>query len=208
MLIVFEGIDGAGKTTLAHAVKLALESLGLKAIVTSEFGRADAWSVEGKKQLMAARNQREEYNAVMLTRLAHQGDVLNRTPDTTIILMDRFLPSTIAYQGCQTIPPSIMISDHASQHLPVPDLTILLELNPAVAHERAKHRGDRDKFDTRNVDHYAETQRRFWTAMDLLKGQGWESISLSGDLPMVRNAEACVAAIMERVRKASEGAAA
>lgn len=209
MLIVFEGIDGSGKTTLTHAVKQRLESLGLKAVVTSELSRNDDWSVLGRKQLMSARNKQEQYRAVMLARLAHRGAVLDRLPETTIVLMDRYLPSTLAYQGCQTIPPGIMIGDHVSQHLPEPDMTFFIQLDPVVAHARAAHRGGRDAFDARSVDQYQETHNRFQSALSVLKDTlQWPYKALRGDQHLSTITEDCVNTIMELVRKASEGAAA
>lgn len=209
MLIVFEGIDGSGKTSLCQAVMLSLRSLGLKAIGTSEFGRADAWSVKGKADLMAARNQREQYNAVMLTRLAHQGAVFNKTPVDTVILMDRYLPSTIAYQSCQSLPMATMLHDHAVHNLPAPEHTFFIHIDPAVAQARVKHRGDMDKFDSKDVDHFQQIHNRFQAAMRILNDSNdWEFSTVRSDRHLSVIRDECVATIMRKVNEASSEVAA
>ena len=204
MIFVFEGIDGSGKTSLCQAVKLRLAELGLKSIATSEFGRADEWSVLGKEALMQSRNQREQYAAVMMTRLAHAKAVFNRTPADTIILMDRYLLSTIAYQSCQSLPMATMLHDHAVNNLPAPDHTFFIEIDPQVAVERMKHRGEMSKFDLKGPEFFAETHKRFMAAISVLeKSHGWEFSTVRSDRHLSALRDDCVATIMRRVNEVS-----
>ena len=174
MLIVIEGIDGSGKTTLAHSIRNKLKELGVTSEVTGELSRKDAWSVEGKKELLAARNKREEYNAVMRARLKHAAEVFDKSKPEMVFLMDRYLPSTIAYQSCPSIPIGTMYSDHACNALPVPAVVFYIKINPETAQARMKHRGHQDAIDSRGEDYFKEVHERFVSGLKVLEqGYGW-----------------------------------
>ncbi len=191
MLIVFEGIDGAGKTALADAVSQLLKREGVPSEITSELGRHEPWSKAARAQLMAARNKCEQYNAVMGARLAHRTYVLHTAPAKVVVLMDRYLPSTIAYQGCITLPPSAMLADHDKGELPVPDHTFLIRLPAQLAIARTQHRGNQDKFDLRGEAHFEDLQRRLESALSLLSARGWSWSTLDGELPLGTLAQKC-----------------
>lgn len=209
MLIVFEGIDGSGKTTLSHAVKLGLAKLSVKSFVTSELGRLDSWSIDGKAELLAARNQREEYMAVMKARKKHAKDVLDKTPQNCVVLMDRYLPSTIAYQSTPTNSMGQMYQDHVNNALPVPVMVFYIKINPEVAQQRLKHRGEQDAIDARGVDYFKELHGRYLAALEGLRSaHGWNYEVVSGEQHMSDLVKACVASIMKCVNQASKGVAA
>ncbi len=192
MLIVFEGIDGAGKTALAHAVAELLKLKWIPSEITSELGRKEPWSTAARAQLMAARNKCEQYNAVMGARLAHRTYVLHTAPAQVVVLMDRYLPSTIAYQGCITLPPIAMLDDHHKGQLPIPDHTFLVRLPAKLAMARTQYRGNQDKFDLHGEAHFEDLQRKLDSAMSVLSGRGWQWSELDGELPLATLAHQCV----------------
>lgn len=205
MLIVFEGIDGSGKTTLSCAVKMELERLNVKSIITSEFGRKDAWSVAGKAELLAARNQREQYRAVMRARLQHSKQVLDVAPANSVVLMDRYLPSTIAYQSTPTQSMGQMYRDHLNNALPVPVIVFYIQINPETAQLRTKNRGRQDAFDAKGVEYFTELHNRYLVALEgLQRANGWKYQVISGEQHLSDLVKSCVATIMQCVNEASK----
>lgn len=205
MLVVFEGIDGSGKTALSHAVKMGLERACVSSIVTSELGRKDAWSVRGKAELLAAKDQREQYIAVMHTRLQHSARVLDTAPENAVVLMDRYLPSTIAYQSCASLPATQIWQEHKFNCLPAPTLIFYIQVRPEVAMARTRHRGQQDSFDTKSAEYFSELHQRYLAALEELKtAWRWEYQVIQGELRLSDLVKSCVASIMQCVNKASK----
>src|SRR5690606_4262901 len=119
MLIVFEGLDGSGKTSLIQLTKERLQQLlDIEVHTTSELGRNGWWSQGARKGVMAARNQQEQLNYIIDARLTHYENVLQQLlADDQVVLMDRYLLSTMAYQGCATISYGWLLGRHLAHEL-------------------------------------------------------------------------------------------
>src|SRR5690606_36105926 len=130
MLIVFEGLDGSGKTSLIQLTKERLQQrLDIDVHTTSELGRAEWWSTGARKAVMDARNQQEQLHHIIDARLTHYENVLQKLlADDQVVLMYRYLLSTMAYQGCATISYGWLLARHKALDLPTPALTFYLEL--------------------------------------------------------------------------------
>src|SRR5690606_21505732 len=141
MLIVFEGLDGSGKTSLIQLTKERLQQrLDIEVHTTSELGRKEWWSQGARKAVMAARNQQEQLHHIIDARLTHFENVLERLlADDQVVLMDRFLMSTMAYQGCATISPGWLLQRHRVLGLPIPNLTFYIDLPVDTAIQRLAH---------------------------------------------------------------------
>jgi dTMP kinase len=150
MLICFEGIDGCGKTTIIARLLEELLSHDVDAISTSEFGNSFPWAKALRAELMAAKGDAiGEYHAVLKARDQHVIDVL--TPARAagkVVLMDRYLMSTLAYQGQSPLTPVRQIlDDHQMFKYPLADLTILLACSPSTAQKRQQLTAKKDAFD-------------------------------------------------------------
>jgi dTMP kinase len=99
LFIVFEGGEGAGKSTLAKAISIRLEGLDRPFIVVREPGGTTV--AEGIRELLKKRlNPWGEALAFLVAR----ADLITRVirPSLNrglVVLCDRFSPSTFAYQG-------------------------------------------------------------------------------------------------------------
>src|SRR5690606_1385487 len=79
MLIVFEGLDGSGKTSLIQLTQGRLKQRpDIDVHVTSELGRSEWWSTEARKAVMKARNKQEQLHIITEARLTHFENVLDR----------------------------------------------------------------------------------------------------------------------------------
>jgi dTMP kinase len=164
MLIVFEGIDGCGKSTAMESVAGALAEYGIDALITSEFGPHMPWGPGLKQELLnVAGDPQDEYDVVRTARRFHAWEVLEPALAAgRVVLMDRYLWSTCAYQG-QTPALTVkrILEEHQADDLPVADLTIYLACPLHIAKKRARGRGRGDAFDQRGIDFFAQAASVF-----------------------------------------------
>lgn len=162
MLIVFEGIDGCGKTTTAGAVAAYLRQLGHNPLVTAELGRQHVWSEVMRDELVEANgHMRTEYDIFTTARHLHHINVLGPAmAKGQLVLMDRYVLSTIGYQ-CQSgqeDAPTVqeVLEDHTRNQWPIPDLTVFLACPYHVARDRCAARGHADNFESRGAPFFME----------------------------------------------------
>lgn len=143
LLIVFEGIDGTGKSTQMSLLAIALEKKGLAVIETREptegkFGRqirelyTNRSGVSAEQELELFLADRQEHVDQVLTPGLQEGN---------IILCDRYFLSTAAYQGAIGFSPAEIIEKNS--FAPSPDLALLFYAPPKIGIERiTAGRGD------------------------------------------------------------------
>jgi dTMP kinase len=144
--IAFEGGEGAGKSTQARLLAEALAARGVDAIVTREPGgtvgaeaiRALLLDPEGQGW-----NPRAEALLFAAARSDHVERLIRPALETgQWVICDRFVDSSRAYQGgAGGLSDDDILSLHriGSGGL-LPNLTLLIEVAPAVAAERAARR--------------------------------------------------------------------
>jgi len=144
--ITFEGVDGSGKTTQLRRLAATLRGRGASVTETREPGGAPGaeairrllvtgepgrWSPETECLLFTAA-RRDHLERTILPALA-RGD---------IVLCDRFADSTRVYQGVARAALRATVDAlHALTIGREPDLTLILDLDPALAHARGLARG-------------------------------------------------------------------
>ncbi len=128
-LIVFEGIDGAGKTTVSRRIAERLVSSGYRAIYTYE-----PYESPFAKALMRIKESSIHsplIDALGMTcdRAYHVETVVKPAIERgEIVVMDRYYHSTIAYQGAMGI--DIEWLRVINSVFPKPDLAIYLDIEP------------------------------------------------------------------------------
>lgn len=139
LLIVFEGIDGTGKSTQVRLLAERLRGGGLPVVATREptdgqYGRrirelfTNRASVTPEEELaLFIADRREHVDQVIAPALRHG----------TIVLTDRYYFSTAAYQGAAGHDPQAIIAAN-EEFAPVPDLVLLLAAAPAVGVHRVQ----------------------------------------------------------------------
>lgn len=142
VLISFEGIDGVGKTTQLKRLTIYLQQAGYEVVTLREPG-GTVISEKIRELLLDARNEGMNSVAEALLYSAARAQLVQETLNPlldkgTIILADRFIDSTIAYQGYGR---GLDINAlHGLNRLATggldPDLTILLDLEASSAKER------------------------------------------------------------------------
>lgn len=147
MLITIEGIDGAGKTTLARHAVAALERAGREVVWTREPGD---WSdgATMRELLLGGRlkNHLTEVLLFLADRCEHTAQtLLPALRQGAIVLCERYNDSTRAYQCWgRNVDRSRLESLIGWCGFPEPDLTLWLDIPVETALRRVAERGGRD----------------------------------------------------------------
>jgi dTMP kinase len=142
-LITIEGLDGAGKTTLCQGLAAALPDARLLrepgGVELSERIRElvkdPRLEVDPRAEALLYAAARAQLVATLVEPLLEAG---------TTVLLDRFVDSSLAYQGAGRslgVEAVRAINDFGTGGL-VPDLTLLLRIDPAVGRARQDDRGE------------------------------------------------------------------
>jgi dTMP kinase len=142
-LITIEGLDGAGKTTLCQGLAAALPDARLLrepgGVELSERIRElvkdPALEVDPRAEALLYAAARAQLVATLVRPLLEGG---------TTVLLDRFVDSSLAYQGAGRglgVAAVRAINDFGTGGL-APDLTLLLRIDPAVGRARQDDRGE------------------------------------------------------------------
>ena len=151
--IVFEGIDGTGKTTLCHNISERLRASGKDVILTAEPTREGIGALIRSGSIEGI-SQRTE-SLLFLADRSHHTEQINRWVDEgKIVLCDRYFASTIAYQSSKLKGDGIdrdWLLEASSPFKDVADMTFLLDMDPAVSLRRVGVRGEEiSKFEDRS----------------------------------------------------------
>jgi dTMP kinase len=139
-LIAIEGIDGAGKTTVARHIYWSLTNHGYPCVYLKEpSGSIYSRVIEIITRLKVPDPELE----LMLFLKDREIDVRKRILPALnrgkIVIMDRYYYSNIAYQSARGLDAD-KIRKLNEKIAPKPDLVILLDLDPSKALERIKNR--------------------------------------------------------------------
>ncbi|QGX41471.1 dTMP kinase [Permianibacter aggregans] len=153
MFITLEGTEGVGKSSNLAFIQNWLINRGKQLVVTREPG-GTPFAEEIRQLLLAPRQEQVSDDAELLLMFAARAQhvaqkIRPALQNGFVVLSDRFVDASYAYQGGgRGI--SMQRLDALSQWTLqgfLPDLTFLLDMAPADALERAKKRGDLDRFE-------------------------------------------------------------
>lgn len=150
--ITLEGPDGTGKTTQVALTKGYLEGLGYEVVCTREPGGTEA--AEAIRQFVLDPNleivPRTEAFLYLAARAEHvAGKILPALEAGKIVLCDRFADSTLVYQGFVRGLPleELKAMTRIAANGLEPDVTLLLDGEPAHLLSRREERGVTDRFE-------------------------------------------------------------
>ncbi len=142
ILISFEGTDGCGKSTQIRLLEEYLIKKGKKVVVSREPGGCKIGE-NIRNILLDAKNSEMDpvcelflYEAARAQHMAQT--VLPALNDGCVVILDRFIDSTVAYQGYgrQLGGETVDILNKIAIGEKMPDITFLLEISPKAAFER------------------------------------------------------------------------
>ena len=148
MFLSFEGIDGSGKSTQARLLADALRARGLAVTLTREPGGSPG-AEEIRRLVLTGDPDRWSPETEILLFTAARRDHLERTIQPAlargeVVITDRFADSTRMYQGIARGDGGslrAMVDDLHARVIGVePDLTFLIDIDPALGLTRAEAR--------------------------------------------------------------------
>jgi dTMP kinase len=166
MFITFEGPEGCGKSTHAKKIKSYLEGKGRKVILTREPGGTQLGK-QVRALLLEPDNVLADTTEVYLfaaDRSEHVDKIIKPgLRDGKIVISDRFVDSTLAYQiGGRGLPEDLVryLCLVSSQGIR-PDLTILLDVSPEIGLKRAAGRGGPDRFEQEKIAFHQRVRAKY-----------------------------------------------
>ena len=167
--ITFEGIEGTGKSTHIRLLKAFLDQKSIPTILLREPGIT--YIGEQIRTLLQHDNRAENMHpeTELLLFEASRAQLVREILEPelnqgTWILCDRFYDSSTAYQGsARKLPRETVqfLNKFAANNI-VPDLTILLNLDPNVAFQRLQLRSDKkDRIEKESLDFFKSVQDEF-----------------------------------------------
>lgn len=165
IFVSVEGIDGSGKSTQAARLAERLRSEGYEATETREPGGSPG-AEEIREVLLRGGNDWSGMAETLLFSAARADHVQRVIRPALaagrIVVCDRFADSTRAYQGGTPAVASLLETVHRAAIGIEPDLTILFDLDPAVAAGRRSARPrPSDRFENRGDGFQRVLRQRF-----------------------------------------------
>ena len=162
--ITMEGEEGVGKSTNLEYLKAYLDGRGIACLVTREPGGTQLGE-KIRSLLLSLSDEKLDATAELLLIFAARAQHLERVikpalSEGTWVLCDRFTDATFAYQGAgRGIKDSdIRMLQKLVQHTLHPDLTLILDLDPAIGMSRAKQRATLDRFEQEQLSFFARVR--------------------------------------------------
>ena len=173
LFITFEGVDGCGKSTQMRLLCEYLESKGFDIRQTREPGGCEIAEQIRDMLINIENSQITDMTEALLyaaARAQHVEEVIRPAVEAgKIVLCDRFVDSSLAYQGegrslgIETI---YEINKYAIKDL-LPDKTFFLDYPPQLAFERMSKKKVHDRLEVQSYDFYEKLYNGFKKLSDM-----------------------------------------
>ena len=206
MFITLEGPEGSGKTTAVETAVKKLEEMGYQIVRTREPGGTPIAEqirnviLDKANTAMDPRTEALLYAASRRQHLAEK--VWPAIKEGKIVICDRFLDSSLAYQGVARglgVDEVLNINLFATENT-WPDLTLLFDLDPEVGLARINSNPDREvnRLDVEKLDFHKKVRNAF---LDLAKRFPDRFVVIDANQPRDVVAKATLDTILSRLCK-------
>lgn len=171
--LTIEGTEGVGKSTNLAYVRDWLLARGLDVVVTREPGGTPL-AEEIRHLLLSKREEAVDETAELLLVFAARAQHLNQVILPALergawVLSDRFTDATYAYQGGGR-----GLSKAIIEQLEVlvqgelrPDLTLILDIDVELGLNRARQRGELDRFESETISFFERVRSSYQQRVDV-----------------------------------------
>lgn len=192
IFITVEGGDGAGKSTQLANIKTYMEERGISAIFTREPGGTEI-AEKIREIILDPENEGMEPLTEALLYAASRAEHVRKIiapalEDGLTVVCDRFVDSSIAYQGYgRELGDIVEMINAPAVNGYMPDLTIFLDLEPEVAMGRISNRGH-DRLEIETNDFHERVHEGYLKMIEKDAEQGVSRIAridadrLAGDI--------------------------
>jgi dTMP kinase len=189
--ITLEGIEGAGKTTIANFIGEFLTDNGVEFAITREPGGTPIAEAIRKilldhhHEIMCADT---EVLLFFASRAQHLETIIKPALKAgKWIICDRFTDATYAYQGAghKVTKERIAIIEEWVQQGLKPDLTLILDIDPVIGLNRARTKGEFDRIESEEVAFFQRVREQYLT-MDKSNPQRYKIINAEQPLSLIK----------------------
>ncbi|EWG08244.1 MAG: dTMP kinase [Candidatus Aramenus sulfurataquae] len=174
ILVAFEGIDGAGKTTLSQILFSYLTSKGINALLTQEPFTKEI------TQLIESQGWKDPITLTLLfaaDRSIHLDWI--RSKRAEVVITDRYLYSSVAYQSAMGAEEEWIFE--VNSKFPKPDMTILIDVKVETAMKRLSKKKDIFNFEEK-LKLLSKVRKKY---LELAKKEGFKVINGERELEEV-----------------------
>ncbi len=171
--IVFEGIDGSGKSTQISLLAEYLKGKGTVPYVTREptggtVGALIRSCLSGKTAL-GEKTIAALFVADRLEHVFEENGLKERIDRGETAISDRYYLSSYAYHGAFMPMSWVMDANRLSAEALPPDLTLFLDVEPEHALARVLKRGETERYE--KLESLKRVREKYFEAIGLLKGK-------------------------------------
>ncbi|MGQ7595218.1 dTMP kinase [Streptococcus suis] len=207
--ITFEGPDGAGKTTVLQELLPKLQVLGLEVITTREPGGV-AIAEDIRKIILDPANTAMDHKTELLLFIAARRQhliekVLPPLQEGKMVIIDRFIDSSVAYQGHGRgldIADIDWLNHYATDGLK-PDLTLYFDIDAEEGLARIARNAERDvdRLDMEKADMHRRVRQGY---LAILEKEPDRFVKIDASQPLETVVQDALGIIQERLLKANE----
>ena len=207
MLIVIEGVDGAGKRTLTNGLRAAFEAAG-SSVATLAFPRY-GHSVSADLAAEALHGGHGDLSSSVyamavlfaLDRSGARDEIGHLNSAYDVVILDRYVASNAAYSAARLhqgadgdVVDWVRDLEYGRLHLPSPDWQVLLDVPTELAAERAENRAQQeadrakdayerdDGLQRRTGEVYSGLAAAEWCGRWLVAGPGVDPTALAAEV--------------------------
>lgn len=182
--ITFEGGEGAGKSTQAKRLAARLERAGYSTLASREPG-GTAIGEDIRAVILKDRPQDPVTELLLFAaaRAEHMTSLIRPAlDDGTWVICDRFMDSSRVYQGklYNVEAELIRFLEKYTVAPDFPDLTLILDLPPAIGLERAGSRGTLSRYDAERIETHETLRQGF---LEVAEQEPERCVIIDGLLP-------------------------
>ncbi|MEK4222130.1 dTMP kinase [Bacillus sp. FSL W8-0116] len=174
IFITVEGPEGAGKTTIAQRIVENLKREGYQAMYTREPGGISISEqirqilLNSQNTAMDGRTEALLYAAARRQHLVEK--VIPALEEGTIVVCDRFIDSSLAYQGYARglgVEEVYKINEFAVDDA-MPHLTLYFDISPEIGLRRIQQNKGREvnRLDLETLDFHQRVRKGYWQLLD------------------------------------------
>jgi dTMP kinase len=170
--ITFEGCEGSGKSTQLKLLAQKLDALGIDYILTREPGGSEIAEkireiiLDGKNTEMCDECEALLYAAARVQHLKEK--VAPALKRGTLVICDRYIDSSLAYQGyARGLGEKFIreINSFAEEQF-CPDLTVFLNISPKAAFERKHGADENDRMEQLGMDFHEKVYQGYLSLVE------------------------------------------
>ena len=199
--IVFEGIDGAGKTTQINLLREALEKREIKCKTTCEPTELPS----GKEIRRALSGELKKTPEEMAEMFVRDRELHNDHPEHGMdkmreegftVISDRYYYSSLAYQGSVLGFDKVAALNLDNDKIKTPDICVFLDLSPEKSLERIGNRGEATEI-YENYEYLTKTRAMFFDVFEKLRARGENIAIIDASLSVEEVAESVLSEVLK-----------